>query len=94
MLLTGTEAEVLVEFIVDTTGRVRDAKCVRSPHPAFAEPAVSAITAWRFLPGYKNGHAINVRVAVPIIFDMKGVDLPNREAETATPPAAGIPVGS
>ena len=95
MLLTKTEAKVVVEFIIDTTGRVRDAKCVETPHPAFAEPAVAAITEWRFIPATKDGHAINTRARLPIQFRLNGVAVPNRNlprpaAAAAAPAPAGL----
>lgn len=71
--LTGTEGEAVIDFHVDTTGRTRDAKVVKSTHPGFGEPAILAVKSWRFTPGQRNGHAINVHLQVPINFRLKGV---------------------
>jgi TonB family protein len=94
MSLTKTEAEVVVEFVIDTTGRVRDAKCISSPHPAFAEPAVAAIDGWRFLPATKDGHAVNTRVRIPVKFRMGDVRLPASSAPVPGASATDIPAGS
>jgi TonB family protein len=94
MSLTKTEAEVVVEFVIDTTGRVRDAKCISSPHPAFAEPAVAAIDGWRFLPATKDGHAVNTRVRIPVKFRMGDVRLPNSNTPVPGASATDIPAGS
>src|ERR1051326_5898792 len=47
----GLTGEVLVKFLVDTTGCVHDAVVVRSTDRIFEEAAVRAILRWRFEPG-------------------------------------------
>lgn len=71
--LTVTDGEVVVAFIVDTKGRIREARAVTSSHPAFAEPAVAAVRNWRFLPGRKNGRLVNTRMSVPVYFKISDV---------------------
>jgi TonB family protein len=66
--ITRTEGNVVVEFIVDTTGRVRDARPVQSTHPGFSQSAVLAVGAWRFLPANRNGRIVKTRMRVPIYF--------------------------
>lgn len=68
LLLSKIDGSALVEFVVDSTGRVRDAKIVSCTHQAFADRALASVVAWRFLPGYKNGRPINTRVRVPVEF--------------------------
>jgi TonB family protein len=65
---TDVTGDVLVEFIVDTTGQVRNAKIVRSDHPLFSDRALEAIARWRFHPGRKDGRLVNTRMQVPIHF--------------------------
>ena len=72
--LTVSDGDVLVEFIVDTKGRVREAKAVQSSHPAFAEPGVAAVMKWRFLPGRKDGRLVNTRMKVPVYFRISDVE--------------------
>lgn len=73
MKVTRTEGEVMVEFIIDSTGRTRDARVVSSTHPAFADNAVASILSWRFIPGYHQGRSVNTRVRQKVEFHMKGV---------------------
>jgi TonB family protein len=70
MRLTQTEGEALIEFVVDKTGRVRDARVVSASHPAFAEPSAAATRLWVFTPATVNGRLGNTRLRVPIFFQM------------------------
>ena len=79
--LTNTEGEALVEFVVDRTGRVRDAHVVRSSHPGFAELSEAAVQSWRFEPGYKEGRPVNTRLQIPIQFQFS--DIPQRPSSPA-----------
>lgn len=75
--LTKIDGNVVVEFVVDMTGRVRTPRVVSSSHPAFADFALAAVVEWRFAPGYKNGQPVNTRVRAPLVFkiaDKVGVD--------------------
>lgn len=72
--LTVTDGDVVVAFIVDTKGRVRDATVVKTTHPAFAEPAVEAVRQWLFLPGRQNRRLVNTRMTVPVYFRISDVE--------------------
>ena len=61
-------ARVLVEFIVDTDGRVRNPMAVEDTHPGFVAAAIAGVEKWRFRPGMKGGRKVNTRMSVPIIF--------------------------
>ncbi len=65
----GINDSVMVEFIVDTTGRVVSAEAVRWTHREFVDPVVRAVLRWRFEPGTVNGRKVSFRVAVPIEFN-------------------------
>ena len=71
--VTGTEGEVLVDFVVDTTGRPRRIKAVRASHPGFSDAAVLAVENWRFNPAQMKGHAVETHVQVPINFKLSNV---------------------
>ena len=62
------EGRVVVEFVVDTEGRVLGAMTVESTHPGFEEAAVTGVGRWKFRPGQKNGRPVNTRMRVPILF--------------------------
>lgn len=62
------EGRVVVEFVVDTEGRVVGGMTVESTHPGFEEAAVTGVGRWKFRPGQKNGRPVNTRMRVPILF--------------------------
>lgn len=60
---------VKVEFVVNVSGAIVDAKVVKSPYYIFSEPALQAVRAmppWR--PALKNGKPVRSRVQIPVIF--------------------------
>jgi TonB family protein len=72
MKLAKIEGTVAVQFVIDTTGRVRDVSVVSTTHPAFADQAIACISNWRFAPGTKDGRAVNVRAVQKLEFSMAG----------------------
>ena len=70
----GVQGSVLVDFIVDTDGNVRNATAVRSTSPEFGASAVSAVSKWKFTPGRRANHAVFTHLQVPIEFTL---DNPN-----------------
>ena len=65
--LSGT---VLVDFIVDATGAVRNAHAVRASRPEFEDAAVRAVSRWLFTAGMRGGRAVAVHMQVPIVFSL------------------------
>ncbi len=55
--------EVLVDFVIDATGKVVNAQVRRSTNPEFEQAALQAIEKWQFKPGGKSGRAVNTRVS-------------------------------
>ncbi len=70
MRRAGITGEVLVGFIVDANGDVRDPYPVRSTQREFEAAAVQAVSKWKFRPGRKAGRAVNTRMQVPIVFSI------------------------
>jgi len=70
MKRAGIKGEVLVGFIVDASGDVRDAFAVRSTQREFENEAVKAVMKWKFKPGKKGGTSVNTRMQVPIAFTL------------------------
>jgi len=67
----GITGQVVVEFIVDSTGEVHDAFAFSSTQHEFEAAAVSAIMKWRFKPGRKDGHVVITRhMQIPIDFKL------------------------
>ena len=71
MKQSGASGSVVVEFDVDTTGRVIRAEAISYTDREFAEPAMRAVRKWRFEPGRRNGKAVPFRMAVPIEFGIE-----------------------
>ena len=69
MRRAGITGEVNIGFIVDTNGDVRDAYVIDSTHREFEESALQAVSHWKFRPGRRDGHTVNTRMSVPIIFN-------------------------
>jgi periplasmic protein TonB len=70
MRRSGLKGEVVVEFIVDTQGNVRDPFIVRSSHPGFEQAALDVVLKWKFKPGKKGGASQNTRVRQPLTFNL------------------------
>lgn len=70
MKRAGINGSVVVGFIVDTTGAVRDAYVVSSSHSEFEAAALAAIQKWKFRPGRRKGAPVNTRMQQPLSFKL------------------------
>src|SRR5690606_28571315 len=70
MRRAGITGEVMVGFIVDARGDVREAYAIRSSQREFEAAAVQAVSKWKFRPGKKGGRNVNTRMQVPIVFSI------------------------
>lgn len=68
----GIPGSVVVEFVIDDTGRVAHAQVVRSTHPDFEMPTLAALNQWRFTPGLKGGRQVNTRVTQAFQYEPNG----------------------
>lgn len=66
----GITGSVVLQFIVDNTGDVRDAIVVKSTHREFEAPALEAVAKWKFRPGKKGNQAVNSRMEGEIEFQL------------------------
>ena len=65
----GIQGRVLVQFVVDKTGKVRDAKLVRNVDELLDAEALRVIQAMpQWIPGKQKGQAVNVKYTIPISF--------------------------
>ena len=71
--LAGIEGGVVVEAVLDTTGRAEagSLKIISAAHPLFAAEAEQVVLASRYRPGRMAGRAVRVRVLVPISFAIR-----------------------
>jgi len=59
---------VIVECIIDKTGRVRDAKVLRSTSTLFDQAAIDAVLQWQFAPGSLHGTAVDTIFDLTVTF--------------------------
>jgi TonB family protein len=59
---------VIVSFVVDGEGKVREPKIVSSPAPQFEAPALKAVLGWRFTPGSREGRPADFHLKAPVNF--------------------------
>jgi protein TonB len=59
---------VIVECIIDKTGRVREAHVVRSTSTLFDQTAVEAVQQWQFAPGSLHGQAVDTIFDLTVTF--------------------------
>jgi TonB family protein len=65
----GVRGSAVVEFIVDTLGRVEpEVRVVESTHPALADPARRTILPARFRPGHVRGRKVRVLMTLRFQF--------------------------
>lgn len=67
----GITGNVIVQYIVDTNGDVRDAVAVHSTHREFETPAIEAIMKSKFRPGKKGNAVVNTRIEQEVPFILK-----------------------
>ena len=67
---SGAEGVGMVEFDVDTKGRVVSARVRQSSDRAFEEPTFRAVLNWRFAPGRKDGRAVLFRMVIRVNFKL------------------------
>jgi protein TonB len=63
--LNGT---VIVECIIDKTGRVRESHVVRSTSALFDQSALDAVQQWQFAPGSLHGQAVDTIFDLTVTF--------------------------
>jgi protein TonB len=66
----GIEGQVVVEFVIDTAGRVEagSVRIVSSTHELFTRAARAAVATWVFQPGRMQGRAVRLRARIPLQF--------------------------
>lgn len=77
----GIEGRVIVTFVVDKDGTVRNANVLKSVDPALDNEAVRVINAMpKWMPGRQKGEPVAVKYTVPISFHLDGDE---KKEETA-----------
>ncbi len=65
----GLEGVVLMEFTVGRDGRVKDSVVLKG-HELFHGASLDALSGFRYLPGYQNREAVEVRMYIYIRFQL------------------------
>lgn len=67
------QGRVLVEAIIDTTGRAEpnSIKIVQSPHPGFDQPAKTMMRQALFRPARVHGRPVRVLIRLPVDFKLR-----------------------
>ncbi len=64
----GISGMVSVAVTVDENGNVTKAAVAKSTNAGFEEPALQAVSQWKFKPAKKAGQAVAVSVVLPVRF--------------------------
>ena len=68
----GIQGRVILQFVVDETGKVRDPNILRSVDPALDAEAIRLVEAMPlWTPGKQDGKAVAVRFTVPVLFKLE-----------------------
>ena len=73
-LKAGIEGRVIVQFVIDKTGKVLDPKVIRGIGGGCDEEAVLAVLKAKFQPGLQRGRPVSVRYTLPITFRINSKD--------------------
>lgn len=66
----GGSAQMVVEFIVSSSGEVINARVLRTTNSTFDDVAVKGVMKWKFRPGIKRGRAVNTRIHQPMTINV------------------------
>jgi protein TonB len=70
MRRAGLNGEVVLRFVVDANGDVRDVEIIRSSQREFESAAQQAVLKWKWKPGRKGGKAVATRMQIPVVFNL------------------------
>jgi TonB family protein len=70
-----------VEFIVDSTGSVKNPVVIQTNNPGFNQATIDAILGWKFEPGRKDGKLVSARMQQAFVFEIDG----GQDYATVTP---------
>jgi len=69
----GVTGEVMVQFVVDTLGRVEmnSIKFLKSSNELFSQSVKNVLPEWKFLPAEAGGHKVRQLVQLPLVFNQQ-----------------------
>jgi RNA polymerase sigma factor (sigma-70 family) len=84
MRAAGISGTVHVDFLVDASGKVKNAYAAKSTAREFENAAVEAVARWEFEAGTKNGRSVVTHMVVPIEFSPENAEGVPGEAAVPT----------
>ena len=66
----GVSGMVTMSITVDEKGNVLNPVVKKSTRPEFEQPAIDAVSKWRFEPAKKDGKPVQVQVVIPVKFSI------------------------
>ena len=79
----GVEGRVIVQFVVDAEGNVRQPEVVRGLGSGLDEAAVDALEAVEWRAGEQNNEPVHVQMAFPVTFRLSDAETRSSETETS-----------
>jgi protein TonB len=67
----GIEGRVILQFVVDESGRPQAIEVLRSPSDMLSEAAVDALEKKSFKPAMQNGQPVKMRMSQPVTFRLR-----------------------
>ena len=65
----GIAGQVVIEFVLTGDGKILSPRAISYTHPAFIEPAITALKKSSFHPAKQNGKPVAVRIRLPMVFN-------------------------
>lgn len=66
----GVSGMVTMSITVDEKGAVQNPVVKKSSRPEFEQPAIDAVSQWKFEPAKKDGKPVAVQVVIPVKFSV------------------------
>lgn len=70
----GITGKVEFEFVIETTGEVREVHILSSPYPQFSAATITAVKQWKFRPAVENGVYVRKRLRSDLTFGLSAKD--------------------
>lgn len=78
LLSDPVSGQAVIQFVVNTDGRVENMEVKSADHEAFGGAAMEALADWEFEPATKDGVPIARKVSLPMQFKPSTIDIMNR----------------
>ncbi|ATC64478.1 hypothetical protein CMV30_11230 [Nibricoccus aquaticus] len=71
MRILDQNGEAVVRFELTVEGRTQNIQIIKATHPEFATAAIKTVEQWRFLPSMTGGKPVQIRMQIPLIFNLR-----------------------